>query len=89
MDTARAGPVRRALSAAALWLLTLSATYLALRRSGPYGLVTDAQNLIAIFGVLRAAVYAIEARQAIRRHGFTGLFRFFSGKSSPKRPNRE
>jgi len=37
--------------------------------------VADAQNLIAIFGVLRAAVYAIQAQQAIRRRGFTGLFR--------------
>jgi hypothetical protein len=60
---------------AALWLLTLTAVYLTVRRSGAYGLVTDAQNLIAIFGVLRAAVYAIEARRAVRRRGFTGLFR--------------
>jgi hypothetical protein len=63
------------LPAVALWLLALSAVYLALRRSGIYGLVTDAQNLIAIFGVLHAAAYAIEAQQAIRRRGFTGLFR--------------
>jgi hypothetical protein len=55
--------------------LAASAAYLALRRSGAYGLVADAQNLIAIFGVLRAAVYAIEAQQVIRRRGFTGLFR--------------
>jgi hypothetical protein len=42
--------------------------------SGAYGPVTDVQNLIAILGVPRAAVHAIEAQQAIPRRGFTGLF---------------
>jgi len=48
----------RILQAAGPWLLTLVAGYITLRRSGVYGLVTDAQNLIAIFGVLRAAASA-------------------------------
>jgi hypothetical protein len=61
---------------------------LAVRRSGAYGLVTDAQNFIAIFGVLRAAVYAIEARRAIRRRGFTGLFRHGFVKIPYKRETR-
>jgi hypothetical protein len=78
----------RMLPAVALWLLTLSAIYLAVRRSGAYGLVTDAQNFIAIFGVLRAAVYAIEARRAIRRRGFTGLFRHGFVKIPYKRETR-
>jgi hypothetical protein len=39
----------------------------ALRQSGVYGLVADAQNLIAIYAVLRATAFAIQAREAIRR----------------------
>jgi hypothetical protein len=50
--------------------------------------VTDAQNFIAIFGVLRAAVYAIEARRTIRRRGFTGLFRHGFVKIPYKRETR-
>ena len=58
---------KRMLPAAALWLLTLTAMYVVLRRSGVYGVVGDAQNLIAIFGVLHAIAYAIRARHAIGR----------------------
>ena len=83
-----ARPAGRILPAVALWLLTLSAIYLAVRRSGAYGLVTDAQNFIAIFSVLRAAVYAIEARRTIRRRGFTGLFRHGFVKIPYKRETR-
>jgi hypothetical protein len=48
----------------AVWLFTLAAIYVALHRSGVYGLVADAQNLIAIFGVLRAIAFGIQARRA-------------------------
>jgi hypothetical protein len=48
----------------ALWLFTLAAIYVALHRSGVYGLVADAQNLIAIFGVLRAIAFSTQARRA-------------------------
>jgi hypothetical protein len=51
----------------ALWLFTLGAIYLALRHAGVYGLVADAQNLIAIFGVLHVTASAIEARAAARQ----------------------
>jgi hypothetical protein len=51
---------RRALTAA-LWLTTLFAVYLTVCRSGAYGLVAEAQDLVALYGVLRAAVYAMEA----------------------------
>jgi hypothetical protein len=51
----------------ALWLLTLTAMYVVLRRSGVYGVVGDAQNLIAIFGVLHVIAYATRARHAIGR----------------------
>jgi hypothetical protein len=67
-------PARRAL-AAALWLATLCAVYLTVCRAGTYGLVAEAQNLIALYGVLRAAVCTIEARQAIRRRGITAMLR--------------
>jgi hypothetical protein len=60
------------LPAVALWIFTLTAIYVALRRSGVYGLVADAQNLIAIFGVLHAASFAIQARQTIRRRAARG-----------------
>lgn len=73
---------------AARWLLTLAAVYLAVRRSGAYGLVTDAQNLIAIFGVLRVAAYAIEAQHAVRRGDFTRLFRIGTVKTPRKRETR-
>jgi hypothetical protein len=59
----------RILQAAGLWLLTLAAAYVTLRRSGVYGLVADAQNLIAIFGVLHTVGFAMEARHFLRtRH---------------------
>jgi hypothetical protein len=76
---------RRAL-AAALWLTTLYAVYLTVRRSGAYGLITEAQNLIALYGVLRAAVYTIEAHQAIRRRGITALFRPGGRRHDHERP---
>lgn len=63
------GGAVRMVPAVALWLFTLAALYVALRRSGVYGLVADAQNLIAIYGVLHAAMFAIASRQAIRRRG--------------------
>lgn len=61
------GGAVRMVPAVALWLFTLAAICVALRRSGVYGLVADAQNLIAIYGVLHAAMFAIASRQAIRR----------------------
>lgn len=57
-------------------------------RSGAYGLVTDAQNLLAIFGVLRVAAYAIEAQHAIRRGYFTRLFRIGAVETPRKRETR-
>lgn len=53
----------RTLTPVVLWVFTLAAMYVALRRSGVYGLVADAQNLIAIFGALHATAFAIQARQ--------------------------
>ena len=62
----------RTLPAVTLWLFTLAAIYVALRRSGVYGLVADAQNLVAIFGVLHAIAFAVQARHAIRRQAVDG-----------------
>ncbi len=79
-----ANRAERLLPATALWLLTLSVVYAALRQSGVYGLVGDAQNLIAIFGVLHAAVYAI-ARQTAQPWE---LRRFFGIRTSSRRRSR-
>jgi len=48
----------RTLSNLTAWLPTLAAIQLVFRRDGVYGLVTDAENLIALGGVLHGAIRA-------------------------------